>query len=285
VRKLRERTGLARQLRLVPARAASWPLLALIAAALQLAASLAPAQGAVRLLNPGDEMIPLAPVPQWMQPSADSDKAPKLDSIRIAVADGDSGLLSGMTPQAAPFEIVAPTAAPDLIYDPGTRQAISKGEVIAYDQTPADLPAVIDRMAFADGIAGLAAAHPQPISIAAGAPVRRRDERVEIDLTGMAHRALVLFSVSGDGLVQALYPIGADQKIIDAADFAFPFEVHEPFGTDLVVAVSAAQPMDALEAGLRRLSHYRGAGEVLKLIAATAPPDARFGVAALQSAP
>ena len=152
------------------------------------------------------------------------------------MADGDSSLLSGMTPQAAPFEIVAPTAAPDLIYDPGTRQAISKGEVIAYDQTPADLPAVIDRMAFADGIAGLAAAHPQPISIAAGAPVRRRDERVEIDLTGMAHRALILFAISGDGLVQALYPIGADQKIIDAADFAFPFEVHEPFGTDLVVA-------------------------------------------------
>ena len=79
MRKLRERTGLARQLRLVPARAASWPLLALIAAALQLAASLAPAQGAVRLLNPGDEMIPLAPVPQWMEPSADPDKAPKLD--------------------------------------------------------------------------------------------------------------------------------------------------------------------------------------------------------------
>ena len=37
-------------------------------------------------------------------------------------------------------------------------------------------------------------------------------------------------------------------------------------------------------AGLKRLSHYRSAGEVLKLIALTAPPDVRIGVAAVLSA-
>ena len=228
-------------------------------------------------------MIPLPPVPQWLR--ADDDKTPKLDTIRVAVAGGDLGVLAGMSAQAAPFEVVAPTDGPDLVFDPGSRQATSKGEVIAYGVTPPDLPAVIDRMAFAEGIVKLAAARPQPISVAAGPPVRRRDDRVEIDLGDMAHRALVLLSVSGDGLVQTLYPIGADARVIEAAAFAFTFEVHEPFGTDLIVAISAAQPMDALEAGLKRLSHYRSAGEVLKLIALTAPPDARIGVAALLSAP
>ena len=194
-------------------------------------------------------MMPLAPVPQWMQPSADPDKAPKLDSIRVAVARRRFEPAFGHDAAGGALRDRRADAATDLIYDPGTRQAISKGEVIAYDLSPADLPAVIDRMAFAEGIARLAAAHPQPISIAAGAPVRRRDERVEIDLTGMAHRALILFAVSGDGLVQALYPIGADPEVVDAADFAFPFEVHEPFGTDLIVAISAAQPMGALESG------------------------------------
>jgi hypothetical protein len=246
-------------------------------------ASLAPALGGVRLLDPGDDMMPLPPFLQWMR--AADDNAPKLDAIRVAVAGGDSSLLAGITAQAAPFEVVAPTDGPDLIFDPGSRQAISKGEVIAFDVTPADLPAVIDRMAFAEGIVRLAVARPQPISIAAGAPLRRKDDKVEIDLTDLAHRALILFAVSGDGLVQALYPIGADAHIIDASAFAWTFGVHEPFGTDLLVAISAAQPMDALEAGLKRLSHYRSAGEVLKLIALAAPPDARIGVAALLSAP
>ncbi len=278
MRQLRKTPRTPRTPRLTPARAALWPLAALLATA-----SLAPALGGVRLLNPGDDMMPLPAFPQALQ--AASDKAPKLDTIRVAVAGGDSSILAGVTAQAAPFEVVAPTDGPDLVFDPGARQAISKGEVIAYDLTPADLPAVIDRMAFAEGIVRLAAAHPQQISIAAGAPVRRPDDKVEVNLADMAHRALILFSVSGDGLVQALYPIGADARIIDAPDFAWTFEVHEPFGTDLIVAVSAAQPMDALEAGLKRLSHYRSAGEVLKLIALTAPPDARVGVAALQSAP
>ncbi len=255
-----------------------WPL-----AALSFALSLAPALCGVRLIDPGDDMTPLPPPPAWLQ--AAPDKAPKLDEIKVAVAGGDLSVLAGMTAQAAPFALVAPGDGPDLIYDPGSRQAISKGEIIAYDVTPADLPEVIDRMAFAEGLVKLAATRPQQIAVSAGAPVRRRGERVEIELADMAHRTLVLFAISGDGLVQALYPIGSDARIIDAPDFAWSFEVHEPFGTDLVVAITAAQPMDALEAGVKRLSHYRGAGELLKLIALAAPPDARIGVAALQSAP
>ena len=56
-------------------------------------------------------------------------------------------------------------------------------------------------------------------------------------------------------------------------------------GTDLIIVVTAAQPMDALENGLKEISHYRSAGEVLKLIAMAAPPDARIGAVALLSAP
>jgi hypothetical protein len=255
----------------------------MLTACLLLTASVVPTRGGVRLLDPGDDMMPLPPVPQWLR--APDDKAPPLDTIRVAVAGDDKGLLAGMSALAAPFKLVAPTEGPDLIFDPGSRQATSKGEVIAYDVAPPDLPAVIDRMSFAEGIVRLAAARPQPISIAPGPPVRRRDDRVEIDLAEMANRALILFSVTGDGLVQALYPIGADPRVIESAAFAWTFEVHEPFGADLIVAISAAQPMDALAAGLKRLSHYRSAGEVLKLIALTAPPDARFGVASVLSAP
>jgi hypothetical protein len=257
--------------------------LALAAALLTLA--LPPARGGVRLLAPGDDMTPLDSLPGLLLESPDAGRAPKLDTIRVAVTGGDSSLLAGINPRAAPFELVPPAANPDLLFDPGARQARSKGEIVAYDVTPADLPAVIDRMAFAGGLARLAAARPQQIRVAPGGPVRRRGDRIDIELPDMAHRALVLFDVSGDGLVQALYPRGADPRIVETAAFAWSFEIHEPFGTDLVVAISAAQPMAALERGIKALSSHRGAGEILQLIALAAPPDARIGVAALLSAP
>jgi hypothetical protein len=266
--------------RLTPPRWSPWPL-----AATLLMASFAPTAAAVRLLNPGDAIIPLASFPQSKQGSAAGDKAPKLDTIRVAVSGGDSSLLADLTPQAAPFEVVAATDGPDLVWDAGLGQAISKGEIIAYDVKPADLAAVIDRMALAEGLVRLATARPQPISVSPGGPVRRKGDKIDLELADMLHRALILFAVGGDGLVQALYPIGADSRIIETPSFARTFEVEEPFGTDLVVAISAAQPMDALESGLRRLSHYRSAGEALELIALTAPPDAKIGVVALQSAP
>jgi hypothetical protein len=253
--------------------------------AVLLSASFASALGAVRLLSPGDAMMPLASFPQSKLGSATADKAPKLDTIRVAVSGGDASLLADITPQAAPFQVVAPADGADLVWDAGSRQAVSKGEIIAYDVGPPDLAAVIDRMALVEALSKLAEARPQPISIASGGPVRRKGDKIEVELADMLHRALILFVVSGDGLVQALYPIAADSRIIETPAFVWNFEVEEPFGTDLIVAISAAQPMDALEDGLRRLSHYRSAGEVLGLLALTVPPDARIGVAALQSAP
>jgi hypothetical protein len=254
-------------------------------AAALLAAGFSPAAGAVRLLSPGDDMMPLSSFPQLMQGAPDAGKTPKLDTIRVAVAAGDLSLLAGMTPHAAPFELVALGEGPDLVWDPGSQQAMSKGEIIAYDITQNDLPEVIDRMALAHGLAKLAAARPQPIRLVGGSSVRRKGDRVELELDNMLNRALVLFSVGGDGAVQTLYPIGGDPRIITTPTFNWTFQVREPFGTDLIVAVTAAAPMDALDHGVEDLSHYRSAGEVLKLIALAAPGDARIGVAALLSAP
>lgn len=269
-----------------PAINPSWrrPHLGRLAAAL-LTLSFSPAHCGVRLLSPGDAMLPLNAFPQMMEASPDAGKAPKLDRIRVALSAGDASLLAGLKPQAAPFDIVAPSEGPDLIFDPGSREAISKGEIIAYDVGADDLPDVIDRMALADGLAKLAAARPQSIRLSPGGTVRRKGDKVEVELGDMLHRALVLFTVSGDGVVQALYPIGADARIITTPTFAWTFQVREPFGTDLIVAITASQALDALDRGVEELSHYRSAGEVLKMIALTAPPDARIGVAALLSEP
>ncbi len=249
-------------------------------------AACSPAFCGVRLIEPGEEMAPLTSFPQSILRSPDAGKTPKLDTIRVAVAGGDTSLLAGVKRQAASFDIVAPGEGPDLVWDPGQRQAMSKGEIIAYDVTKDELAAVIDRMAFAHGVARLAAARPQPIRMSGGSgPVRRKGDKIDLELDDMTNRALVLFAIAGDGLVQALYPIGSDPRVIATPTFRWTLQVREPFGTDLIVAVTADRPLDALDRGVEELSRYRSAGEMLRLIALAVPTDARIGVVALPSAP
>ncbi len=242
-----------------------------------------PSRG-IRLLDPGDDMIPIAP---FREPKTGSgnERAPPLDTIRVAVADGSTNRLAGVLPRVARFETVALAADPDLVWDAASRTATTGDEIVAYDIDAADLPAVIDRVAVARGLCKIAASKPQPIEAPTGTKLKRKGERVEIEVTDVARRALILFDIAGDGTVQALYPFGADERVVQASTFRFSLQTRAPFGADLLVAISAAAPMEALEQGLRALSHYRSSGELLNLIAETAPADAKFGCVALWSAP
>ena len=163
--------------------------------------------------------------------SATADEATKLDTIRVAVSDGDSSLLADITPQAAPFQVVGAADGRRPRLDAGSRQAMSKGEIIAYDVGPTDLAAVIDRMALAEGLCKLAAAQPQPISIAAGSPLRRKGDKIETRTRRYAApradavRRQRRWPRAGALSVSA--PTAASSK---RPAFAWTFEVEEPLG-------------------------------------------------------
>jgi len=70
--------------------------------------------------------------------------------------------------------------------------------------------------------------------------VHRRDERVHVQVSGIAQRSLVMFNIAGDGTVQDLYPRGSDKRIIDTPDFKIEMKVSEPFGADQVFAISSS---------------------------------------------
>ncbi len=237
----------------------------------------------VRLLNPGEEMAPIGPT-RAEPPLAGPIGAP-VAAIRIAVADGQSGKLDGMIARDAPFEIVAPAANPDLTWDP-TSHTTSMGQtIIAYKVEQSDLPAVIDRTAAVRALKDLSASKPQVMRVNPSAETRHRGDKVEIDVETVANRSLVLFNIAGDGTVQALYPLGSDPHVLDARTYRLTVQIREPFGTDVLVAVSAAQPMDQLEQGIRQISRFHSAGQALRLVTAAAPPDARIGLVTLSSVP
>lgn len=206
-------------------------------------------------------------------------------AVRIAVIGNQRDLLANLEAREARFEVVGTKDNPDLIWDPASLDVLAGADVVARGIERADLASVIDRVAAVNGFKRLAAKGPQAVRILPDDKVHRRDARIDIQLSGMAQRSLLMFNIAGDGTVQALYPIGSDARVIATPDYKFQVRISEPFGADQVVAVSSAQRLGDLEEALRKMSQRRTAVEVFKLVERYAPPDARIGAASFYTAP
>src|SRR5262249_14601317 len=167
--------------------------------------------------------------------------------IRIASLDGDSSRLAGLSQRDAPFVVVKPAENPDLFWDPASGDVISWGDVIAYRVDKGDLPSVIDRIAAIRDLKQVAIRSPQSIKIGPDDGLHRRDSTVQIEVSEVKGRSLVMFNVAGDGKVQMLYPIGSDPIIIPTPNFTFVVRVREPFGADQIIAVTSDQPITTIK--------------------------------------
>jgi hypothetical protein len=211
--------------------------------------------------------------------------SPALDSVRLAVLGNQLELLKTLQPKEANFQPVAVSDNPDLIWDPITLDVLANGDVVAHQINRQDLPGVIDRVAAVNGFKRLAAKAPQTVRVLPGDKVFSRDSRIDIQVSGVAQRSLLLFNIAGDGTVQALYPIGSDPPILASPDFKFSVVVREPFGADQVVAITSAQRLSDLEQVLKIWNQQKTAVEVYRLVERYAPPDARIGATSLYTSP
>jgi Caspase domain len=211
--------------------------------------------------------------------------ATPLGTVRIAVLGNQRDLLANLEAREARFDVVGIKDNPDLVWDPASLDVLAGADVVAHGIERADLASVIDRVAAVNGFKRLATKGPQAVRILPDDKVHRRDARIDVQVSGMAQRSLLMFNIAGDGTVQALYPIGSDARVIATPDYKFQVRVGEPFGADQIVAISSAQRLGDLEEALRKMSQRRTAVEVLKLVERYAPPDARIGAAGLYTAP
>jgi hypothetical protein len=205
--------------------------------------------------------------------------------VRIASLDGQAARLADLGPREAAFDVVPPSQAPDLVWDPATGDVIAGADVIAYRMEKAELPSAIDRTAAVRALKQAAAQAPQSIKVIPGDAVHRRDNRVAVEIGNLAGRALILFNIAGDGTVQLLYPLNADPRVVRGNLHQLPVRVRGPFGADLVVAVTSAQPMPMLEQALKPLDQRRSALQALKAVERYRPADGRVGSASIFTAP
>ncbi len=216
---------------------------------------------------------PASPTPS-VNPTAASAKitAP----IRLAALDGQTSF-PNLKPRDTAIEAVQPTDNPDLIWDPASHDVIAWGDVIAYGVDAPDLSTVVDRTAAIRELKRMATQSPQVMRVSPDDRQHRNDQTVEIDLSDVAARSVVLFNVSGDGTIQMLYPIGSDASPAQSANLKLPLRVREPFGAEQIVAVTSQQRMVDLEKVLLQLNRRRAPGQVIKSLERYAPPDARIG--------
>jgi caspase domain-containing protein len=239
--------------------------------------------------SPSSQPAAAAPIALPSKPTVSVPPRPAvttpLDSVRVAVLGNQRDLLKDLDSREARFEAVATTDNPDLVWDPISLDVLAGADVIAHQISRSDLPSVIDRLAAVNGFKRLAAKAPQTVRVLPDDKIHQRDSHIEVQVSGVAQRSLLLFNITGDGTVQALYPIGSDSPIVATTDYKFPVVVGEPFGADQVVAITSSQRLGDLEQALKKMNQRRTAMEVYKLVERYAPPDARIGATSLYTAP
>jgi len=123
----------------------------------------------------------------------------------------------------------------------------------------------------------MATQSPQVMRVSPDDRLHHNSQTVDIDLSEVGGRAVVLFNVSGDGTIQMLYPIGSDASLARSAELRLPLRVREPFGAEQVVAVTSQQRMVDLEKILQQSNRRRASGQVIKSLERYMPADARIG--------
>lgn len=228
---------------------------------------------------------PATPPPVAAMPPPASSAPAALGTVRVAVLGNRRDLLAGLKAREARYDLVATTENPDLVWDPASRDVLVGADVVAHGIDRADLPGVIDRIAAVNGFKRLAAKGPQSVRVLPDNQVHRRDARIDVQVSDVSQRSLVMFNIAGDGTVQTLYPIGSDPAVIATPDYAYKVRVGEPFGADQVVAITSSQRLDDLQLALKALNQRRTAAEVYRLIEQMAPPDARIGATTVYTSP
>jgi hypothetical protein len=197
--------------------------------------------------------------------------------IRIAALDGKTGYFPNLKSRDATIEIVKPTDNPDLIWDPSSRDVISWGDVVAYQVEPNDLAGVVDRTAAIRELKKISTKAPQLLRVAPDDSQHHNDQAIQIELSDVMGRSIILFNISGDGTIQMLYPIGSDAAPTKISSIQLPLRVREPFGAEQVVAITSAQRLNELEQALLQLNRRRAPGQLIKSMVRYLPPDARVG--------
>jgi hypothetical protein len=231
-----------------------------------------------------------------LQPAGDAESGAKVFDVppqRQIAVEGPKPIrvfAEGGTLPAGAGGPVAITAAPskaeaDLVWRASDGALISEyGDVVATGQKAADLPRAAERVAALRMLTGLAASRPFPLELKQGNNRHKAGEQIEFAASA-PHDGLyyALFNIAGDGTVQYLYPLAAkgDAVKLTADPVISKAEVSPPFGSDFLVVVTSAQPLDGLVGELAALDGSRDPLAAARAVERLKRDDVQIGIQGL----
>jgi hypothetical protein len=197
--------------------------------------------------------------------------------IRLAALDGKMTYFPGVKSRDTAIEAVRPTDNPDLIWDPTSHDVIAWGDVVAYNVEAAELPSVVDRTAAVRALKQYSIKSPQVMRVFPDDRQHHRGQKIEINLSDVGARAVIIFNVSGDGTVEMLYPLNSDPSPPKTPTLSLTFRVKEPYGAEQIVAITSRERMVELEKLFLQLDQRRAPGQIIKILQRYTLTDARIG--------
>ena len=209
--------------------------------------------------------------------------------LRLAVLNAEAGILGAVRAALAGVALVPVEDSPDLIWDTAYSEVVTAmGDVAAYDIDLAGLSAVVDKWGAVRAIRALSAGASLRLRVHPHDGLHWRGSVIAVAINGPEHPYLTVAALSGNGTVHYLYPLPSDPvRVASDEPFRLELAVTPPFGADHVVAMSAATPLDALNAALARLDGKLAAQSVAELMAGAAAEASgwRSGIQGLFTAP
>ena len=209
--------------------------------------------------------------------------------LRLAVLNAEAGTLDAVRATLAGVALVPIEDSPDLIWDAAYSEVVTAmGDVAAHDIDLAGLTAVVDKWGAVRTIRTLSAGASLRLRVHPHDGLHRPGSVIAVAIDGLEHPHLTVTALSGNGTVHYLYPLPSDPvRVASDEPFRLELEVTPPFGADHVVAMSAATPLDALNAALARLDGKLAAQSVAELMAGAAAEASgwRSGIQGLFTAP
>ncbi len=209
-------------------------------------------------------------------------------TLRVAIDNGNGSELSSVQKSVTPFVTTPHKEDADIVWDSAKRLAFAGGDVLARDVDAADIPAVVDRVAATRSLTRLSEDRPQSFHLLPDNSLHRKGEVLSLQADGVAGNYLIAFNMTGDGLVQYLFPLPNESaRVADAAWKVTNIEVVDHFGSDQVVVISSPTRLVDLEEALRKLDKTRNAGAVPTVLNAFLDSNrlVRIGLATIVTAP
>lgn len=188
-------------------------------------------------------------------------------AIRIAVLNGESesAQLNSLLSDAC---FVGNDEFPDLIWDVSQKQVVTGlGDIVAYSVGIENLSNVVDKWVTVRAIRDLSEQSPLPLRVRPHDGMHKSGSLISVEIDGIYESGLTVIGLSGNGKVHYLYPLPSDPKQLPPGHvFNLDLKVTEPYGADHIVAFSALEANEELNAALARLDGLFASLDVARLL-------------------